>query len=141
MAALNPWDFIGGMSIWIVVRPNPIRVAGNSGPLKGETTWEALGLEPEYTTVTKKMRRVGVWDPDLVRQAVQANGANRSHLVMSMMDHKFPELAAWSEDVDYPSEVRDWIRGVEQSAGCPIELLLTGPNSAIWRRYGVEGTH
>ena len=49
-------------------------MAGNSGPLKGETSWEELGLEPERTTVTNKVRRVGDWDPELLEEAIRANG-------------------------------------------------------------------
>jgi len=41
-----------------VVRTKPIRVAGNSGPLKDETTFDELGQPEEHTTVTKKVRRV-----------------------------------------------------------------------------------
>ena len=41
-----------------VVRTKPIRVAGNSGPLEGETTFQELGQPEEHTTVTKKVRRV-----------------------------------------------------------------------------------
>lgn len=41
-----------------VVRTMPIRVAGNSGPLRDETTFEELGLPEERTTVTRKVRRI-----------------------------------------------------------------------------------
>lgn len=91
-AGINPWHIPGitghytrnlpnhPVQTWVVVRPYPIRVAGNSGPLGGETTWEQLGLEPEITTVTKKTRRVGLWDPELVNRAVRANGGGHPDL-------------------------------------------------------------
>lgn len=41
-----------------VVRTKPIRVAGNSGPLKGETTFDEIGKPEEFTTVTNKVRRI-----------------------------------------------------------------------------------
>ena len=47
-----------------VVRTMPIRVAGNSGPLEHETTWEELQariphlVAPETTTVTGNVRRI-----------------------------------------------------------------------------------
>lgn len=51
--------------IWSVLRVNPIRVgslpngySGDCYPDQHETSWEALGLEPQYTTVTKRLRRV-----------------------------------------------------------------------------------
>eukprot|EP00752_Nemacystus_decipiens_P016654 g14894.t1 len=61
-------------STWVVFRTYPIRVAGNSGPLLGETTWEELGQEPERTTVTDLVRRVGSWDQALADAAIRANG-------------------------------------------------------------------
>jgi len=62
-------------------RTLPIRVGGTSGdcyPDQEELTWEELGLEPELTTVTNRVRRIftysklqieeAIWwcDPDLV---------------------------------------------------------------------------
>lgn len=51
--------------VMAVIRVNPIRVGnlpdGYSGdvfPDQHETTWEALGQPPQYTTVTNRMRRV-----------------------------------------------------------------------------------
>lgn len=48
-----------------VIRINPIRVGSLPNGYSGgcysdqkETTWEALGVEPSYTTVTKRLRRV-----------------------------------------------------------------------------------
>ena len=74
MARLNPWVVPPeNLEIWVTYRPYPIRVAGESGPLTGETSWDALGLEPELTTVTKKVRRVGIWDGVLAAEAAHAN--------------------------------------------------------------------
>jgi len=74
MARIAPWVVRPeDLEVWVTYRPFPIRVAGNSGPLTGETTWEQLGLEPELTTVTKKVRRVGVWDGVLASEAATAN--------------------------------------------------------------------
>jgi len=62
------------------VRSYPIRVGntetGYSGPCyldQKEITWEELGIEPEYTTVTKRVRRVFTWSDEQFRQAVRAN--------------------------------------------------------------------
>lgn len=51
--------------VWAVIRVNPIRVGnlpdGYSGDVfddQHETSWEALGQEPQYTTVTNRVRRV-----------------------------------------------------------------------------------
>ena len=55
-------------------------MAGESGPLKGETTWEQIATEAgmrqdhrEFTTVTKKVRRIGEFDPAMVRRAMEVN--------------------------------------------------------------------
>ena len=61
-------------------RSYPIRVGntdkGTSGgwyPDQQETTWEALGVEPELTTVTKRVRRVATWSWQQFTDAVRAN--------------------------------------------------------------------
>lgn len=62
------------------VRTFPIRVGntpeGHSGdcyPDQQETTWEELGLAPELTTVTKRVRRVFTWSRQQFRDAVATN--------------------------------------------------------------------
>lgn len=136
MAGINPWwyDF-APLKIWAVARVYPIRVAGNSGPLKDETTWDALGLKPEFTTVTKKMRRVGGWDPDLVRSAVIANGGGpHVSLAITMLDQKFPELkSATSRDrVRHHEEAWRWLNSAVVGCGAPVELVTTSPNTGVW---------
>lgn len=61
-------------------RTYPIRVGsvgdGTSGghyPDQQETTWEAIGVKPELTTVTKRVRRVFTWSRQQFREAVAAN--------------------------------------------------------------------
>lgn len=64
----------------MAVRSYPIRVGnttvGTSGdcyPDQQETTWGAIGQEPELTTVTKRVRRVFTWSDLQFRAAVRAN--------------------------------------------------------------------
>lgn len=136
MAGLSPWGpEVGDLQVLIVVRPYPIRVAGDSGPLEGETTWEALGLEPEYTTVTKKVRRVGQWDPELVRDAVFANGgpAANVRLAVGMVDQVFPE-AAGKGDSELPEPADRWIRARGDEVAAEVAMFGTGPDS--WHWYG-----
>jgi adenylosuccinate synthase len=129
-----PWKH--KVEVWMAIRPNPIRVAGNSGPMKGETTWEDLGLAPEKTTVTQKIRRVGAWDIDLVRDAARANGALALSPVLgalTMADHIWPELAGQDERVPLPmlpSGARERILELE-AAGVRTMLLGTGPDTMI----------
>lgn len=55
------------------MRTLPIRVGGNSGPYypdQDELKWEDLGIEPERTTVTNKVRRVFDFSWDQAREAI-----------------------------------------------------------------------
>lgn len=119
-------------NVWVVVRPNPIRVAGPSGALKGETTFEALGQPDEFTTVTKKKRRVGEWDPDLVREAVEANGGGRVvRIAMSMVDKVFPEIAGFTNQDAISKEAWEWLTDREAEIDAGIWWVGTGPDSSI----------
>lgn len=134
---ISPWQHnIGALNIWIVYRTRPIRVAGNSGMLHGETTWGELGLPDEYTTVTKKVRRVGEWDPDLALRALEANGhpSPCTRVAMMMVDQMFPEVAGMTS---LSPEAAAWIGDRETELGHPIDLVGTGPQSLI--SYCVPG--
>lgn len=77
----------------VVFRSFPIRIAGNSGPLQHETTWENIGVPAEYTTVTKKVRRVGDWEHQFIEPALQANRIGRTLplVAMTFMDYLSPD--------------------------------------------------
>ena len=72
-AGLSPRDVD---DVTMVIRCHPIRVAGDSGELVGGDDLGGVAAEAglpldyrEYTTVTGKVRRVGRFDPELVRRA------------------------------------------------------------------------
>lgn len=74
---LSPLDV---KHIIMVIRTYPIRVAGDSGPLKNEIDWKKVTEESgateyleERTTVTCKVRRVAKFDSEIVRDAIVAN--------------------------------------------------------------------
>jgi adenylosuccinate synthase len=76
----------------LVLRAFPIRVAGNSGPLPNEIDWPTVSVESgaeesieEYTSVTKVLRRVARFDPQIVRQAIAVN--RPTHLVLNHVDY------------------------------------------------------
>lgn len=140
MAGLNPWDF-DDFAVWAVARVYPIRVAGNSGPLKDETSWDELGLPEELTTVTKKVRRVGHWDADLVREAVRANGVRATTVALTMVDQKFPDAAGLSnvDSGDKTAPILDeavlrFIQHVQVDAGARVSLVTTGEDTGVWMR-------
>jgi adenylosuccinate synthase len=117
-AGISPWHpQIDSVEVWVVFRPFPIRVAGNSGPLLGETTWDDLGLPPEFTTVTNRMRRVGMWDAGLAREAIEENGKN-VHAVLMFSDHVRPEA----------------VESMEGDIERRFEALGTGPTTLTWRQ-------
>lgn len=88
-AGLHPSFYRGAM---MVVRTYPIRVAGNSGPSyldQMEISWDELGVEPEITTVTKKIRRVFTFS---IVQYMDALEANRPcSLMFNFMNYLPPE--------------------------------------------------
>lgn len=138
MAGLSPWaPCVGELDVWVVVRTFPIRVAGNSGPLYGETTWDALAqfshgyIRPEHTTVTLKERRVGVWDPELARAAVLANGGPTVHVALAMFDYLQPDMAGVTDVDRLDAEAWGRIKAYEADLGAKIELIGTGPDSNI----------
>lgn len=151
-AAISPWLVPPtALRVHVVSRPNPIRVAGNSGALPGETTWQELGLPEERTTVTQNVRRVGAWDPAAVKQALLANGwfpwSTVVDLSLSMLDHLVPEAKgmhnrntnAYPEHVlvELLEKVRD-LRSSVAPIGVRIGLIGTGPNSAVEYKHLAE---
>lgn len=133
MAGLSPWQY-DETTVWVALRPYPIRVAGNSGPLRGETSWRQLSLRPEKTTVTQKTRRVGTWDPQLARDAVQANGARAVRLALTMADQVDPRVEGCTDSnkLLQSGPVRDWVIRARQDAGAPVALVTTSANTGVF---------
>lgn len=149
MAGISPWaPGVQHTTVWLVARVFPIRVAGKSGPLKGETSWQELGLPEERTTVTHKVRRVGEWDGELMRQAVVANGGatfNKKHefmregfevlVALTMADQKIPSLYGKSRWMDLAEDEADelntLIREVQDDAGAFVGMIATGPKAVL----------
>ena len=130
MAGVNPWDAeVGMFDVYVTLRTYPIRVAGNSGPMLGETSWEALGFEPERTTVTQKIRRVGTWDADLARIAVAANGgAPTVKVALTMFDYVFPAVKNQVE-FEWTPQIQEYVQRVQREVVAPVTLLGTGPST------------
>lgn len=135
MAGVNPWGH--DVRVVLATRVYPIRVAGNSGPLKSETTWDELGLPEERTTVTQKVRRVGGWDSELVRSAVAANGPQASEIALTMLDQLDPEATGldglWTPEALATAAPRasEFIERVEKETGSRVTLAGTSPTTMI----------
>lgn len=115
-ACMHPYDFMGAM---MVLRTFPIRVGGNSGPGysdQKEITWEELGVEPEITTVTKKVRRVFTWS-DL--QYIEALMTNRP----SMLFFNFMNYLPRDKQGQF---VVDKVQIYHQTMGTEPDLVLLG---------------
>lgn len=132
-AEVVPWAHPQSeLQVWLAVRVNPIRVGGNSGPLKDETSWEALGVEPEITTVTKRVRRVGEWDPELVRQSVAwCGGAPVVRVSLSHFDYLFPEATGWYSRHHMSEEAHTWVKQLEDDVAAPVALIGVGPGTTF----------
>lgn len=139
MAGVSPWHpTVGEFEVWLATRVRPIRVAGNSGPLKGETTWQELNLPVERTTVTNKVRRVGAWDGELVRKAVAANGGSPVvRLGVTMADTMFPHLSGlngewWEQSEEVRQPLADFLREVREDTRADIGFIGTSPVSGLF---------
>lgn len=115
-----PWNKV--CKVIMSVRTFPIRVGntpeGHSGgcyPDQEETTWEALGVEPEYTTVTKRVRRVFTWSRQQFRDAVAAN--QPTSIFVTFMDY----LSAHNQSALLHTIKADY-HGV---MGCLPDFILT----------------
>lgn len=146
LAGIDP-VYADNYEVWVVLRTYPIRVAGNSGPLKGETSWEELGFAPEHTTVTKKVRRVGTWDADLAAAAVFENGGERVvKISLSMADYVVPEVKDFEGGLaelltergqQVTEELNLLIEKVEADSGAPVYMVGTGPDAFYYPKGAI----
>ena len=133
-AGVVPWRWgPEDLEVWVVFRTRPIRVAGNSGPLHAETSWQELGLPEEYTTVTKRVRRVGEWDRGLAQEALAANGAPSRciRVAITMLDHLFPADAGVKTLAELSYDARSWLDERQKELGVEINMVGTGPYTQV----------
>ncbi len=101
-----PFDY--SRHVQLVARTFPIRVAGPSGPMGEELTWDwfieqGIVAKPEQTTVTKKIRRVSRWYQPVYDDAVAIN--HPCGVWISFGDYLAPELRGttdWLAVVNHP---------------------------------------
>lgn len=124
----------------LVCRTYPIRVAGNSGPMTNEITWDELNerivanggveIKPEKTTVTKKVRRIAEWDRDLLNSAIVLN--EPTEYALTFADYVDPSLYG-TTDYDRVSASKKLHEFIAKS-GLPadkIRYISTGPSSIV----------
>jgi adenylosuccinate synthase len=117
--------------IVMVVRTFPIRVGGASGPFARETTWEEVGLLsgapkalPEYTSVTKRLRRVAHFDLNAVKLACNYNRPT-SLAVMGLDRIDFANTGITEMGSLTPRALK-FLEELEFAIGVPVELAGTG---------------
>jgi adenylosuccinate synthase len=125
----------------MTLRTFPIRV-GNVGteeapissghvyPDQEEVTWKSLGVEPEITTVTKRIRRIFSWSRIQFREACAANRPDLLFLNFCnyMTNAQLIELLGWIED-DYRAVMGRELGGL---------ILGYGPRMSDLKYYGAD---
>ena len=126
-AGLGPLDVD---DVVLVLRAFPIRVPGNSGPLSGEIDWDVVTKESgnesslvELTSVTRTVRRVARFEPEIVRQAIEAN--NPSRIVLNHVDYVDANCAKNNSLTELASE---FVQEVELSIGRKIDYFGFSPS-------------
>lgn len=115
--------------VLLVARTYPIRVAGNSGPLANELSWEYFSNKfhrkvEEKTTVTKKIRRIGEWDDELLQKALILNGAEE--VAIMFIDYINPADEGKTRYEDLSDESKLFIMKIETKFGVKVKYIGTG---------------
>jgi adenylosuccinate synthase len=133
-------------SIVMVIRTCPIRVAGNSGPLANEITWEEVQklsgypyLLSEFTTVTKQIRRVALFDIDLVKKAAMVN--RPTQIALNGVDYLDYRNKGLKDSAVLTEKARSFVEWIERELKVRIDFVGTGPTNEelIDRRDYSEG--
>ena len=118
----------------LAIRSYPIRVAGNSGPLPNEITWDDVRRDSgyphaiaEFTTTTNRLRRVARFDWSVVDAAVSANAPTQIALHgADYIDYANYAALNWSQLTD---TARQFVNGLEARIGAPVSFVGTGPTN------------
>lgn len=111
---------------YMVIRTFPIRVAGHSGdyyPDQHEIYWDDIGVEPEITTVTQRVRRVFTFSE---LQVIEAASINRpTYLAISHLDYlPADQVTQFVENLTH---------SLTNTIGyCPILIYGAGPQLKDW---------
>ena len=125
--------------VLMVVRTFPIRVAGNSGPIANETTWEEvskLAGRPvtEKTTVTHKTRRVAFWDDTVFETACLLNAP--TEIALTFADYVDPNITDVSGNVPsvealQSSKLSAFVDSCSSELKEKLRYISTGADSVI----------
>jgi adenylosuccinate synthase len=122
-------------NIVMVVRTFPIRVGGKSGPFSNEISWEdiqrlsgAPGVVPEYTSVTKRLRRVAKFDLDAIKTACHYN--RPTGLAVMGLDRLEFSDSGITNSTRLSATSRSFLNNIELGTGVPVLLAGTGFNTS-----------
>lgn len=115
----------------LVLRTFPIRVGGPSGPFTDEISWEEIArisgapeVLPEYTSVTKRLRRVARFDLEAIKLACRYNRPT-SLAVMGLDRIDFANTGL-TEVCKLTAKARAFLEDIELSTAVPVEFVGTG---------------
>lgn len=119
--------------IVVVLRTFPIRVSGDqAGPMFEEIDWETIRRESgsptdvsEFTTVTRRLRRVGRFDFDLARRAVAVNRPTR--IALNFLDYICFRDREGRDFEGLSDRALAAIAGVEERLGQSVRYAGVGP--------------
>lgn len=121
-------------NVIMVLRTFPIRVGGNSGPLKNEITWEKLqdlsGYPyeiREFTTVTNRLRRVAFFDIDLAKEAATVNSP--TEIAVNGVDYLDYQNRGATRIEDLTRPAREFIDNIQKKTLRKVSFVGTGPTN------------
>jgi adenylosuccinate synthase len=131
-AGIGPLDV---ERVILVVRTYPIRVAGTSGPLPAEITWDDVTAKSgyttpirEYTTVTGRLRRVAEFDLERVVRAARLNSA--TDIALTFADYLDCSVRDATAEEALTLPVMRFIEELEAATNTPVTIVSTGPETA-----------
>lgn len=127
---------------WMVVRTFPIRVGGNSGPMRSELDWEAMAgqarvdrgvlMKRETTSTTGRQRRIAEFDWEQFNQACAINRPTK--LFLTFADYLDPDCAG-TDDWHKLGAVSEFVHKLELASGAVVAGVSTGAmqHQTAWR--------
>ena len=122
-------------AVIMAIRTYPIRVAGNSGPLPSEISWADVRKRSgyphdiaEFTTTTKRLRRVAEFDWRVVLEAVAANSP--TCLALHGVDYVQYRNKSVSDFDALSDDAKTFVAELERRTAVPVGLIGTGPQPA-----------
>ncbi|NMC89926.1 MAG: adenylosuccinate synthetase [Methanomicrobiales archaeon] len=109
----------------VVFKAYPTRVG--EGPFATEITPERsheLGIE-EFGTVTRRQRRIGLWDGKMARYSATINGCTQA--AITGIDRVDPACFGVTDYDRLTGKAKDFIERAEKDIGKPVTLISTGP--------------